>query len=129
MVKKSVDKNGWLWLAPAYFNQWRLFPRAFIIFYFWLALETSMWFMSLPVPGPAQAAFASAVMGAGAAWFGLYVNSGPRTSYKNLDRTPHAVTIPHVHTPTPKPKPKPNPTPDSNTEVGDGIPEYKIRGK
>jgi len=74
----TVNKNGWLWLAPQYFNQWRVFPRAFIIFYFWLTMETAMWFMGLPAPGTAQAAFASAVIGAGAAWFGLYVNSGPR---------------------------------------------------
>lgn len=71
-----VNKNGWLWLAPEYFNRWRIFPRAFIIFYFWLAFETAMWFMGLPNPGAAQAAFASAIISAGAAWFGLYVNSG-----------------------------------------------------
>lgn len=75
-----MNKNGWLWLAPKYFNQWRLFPRAFIIFYFWLAYETAMWFMGLPVPNPSQAAFASAIIGAGAAWFGLYVNSGNTSS-------------------------------------------------
>jgi hypothetical protein len=39
-----------------------------------------MWFMGLPVPNPAQAAFASAIIGAGAAWFGLYVNSGTNSS-------------------------------------------------
>jgi len=75
---EQVNKNGWFWLAPQYFNQWRVFPRAFIVFYFWLTFETAMWFMGLPTPGPAQAAFASAVIGAGAAWFGLYVNSGPQ---------------------------------------------------
>lgn len=73
-----VNKNGWLWLAPEYFNKWRIFPRAFIMFYFWLAFETAMWFMGLPTPSPSQAAFASAIISAGAAWFGLYVNSGPR---------------------------------------------------
>jgi hypothetical protein len=76
-MENIVNKNGWFWLAPQYFNQWRVFPRAFIIFYFWLCMETALWFMGLPVPGAAQAAFASAVVSAGAAWFGLYVNSGP----------------------------------------------------
>lgn len=74
---RDVNFDGWLWLAPQYFNQWRVFPRAFIIFYFWLCMETAMWFMGLPNPGAAQAAFASAIISAGAAWFGLYVNSGP----------------------------------------------------
>lgn len=74
--KSSVNKEGWIWNAPDYFNKWRIFPRAFVIFYFWLAYEVAIWFMGLAVPGPAQAAFSSAVMAAGAAWFGLYVNSG-----------------------------------------------------
>jgi hypothetical protein len=80
MAENNVNKNGWLWLAPQYFNAWRIFPRAFIIFYFWLCMETAMWFMGLPVPNPAQAAFASTIIGAGAAWFGLYVNSGTNSS-------------------------------------------------
>ena len=79
MLEKTVNKHGWLWLAPEYFNRWRVFPRAFIIFYFWLAYETAMWFMAIPVPNPAQAAFASAVIAAGAAWFGLYVNASKAT--------------------------------------------------
>ena len=32
--------------------------------------------MALPAPNNAQAGFVSVVVGAGAAWFGLYVNSG-----------------------------------------------------
>ena len=32
--------------------------------------------MDLPDPNNAQAGFVSVVVGAGAAWFGLYVNSG-----------------------------------------------------
>jgi len=41
-----------------------------------LIIEVATWFMGLPAPGNAQAAFASAIISAGAAWFGLYVNSG-----------------------------------------------------
>ena len=33
------------------------------------------WFMQLPEPNNAQAGLVSVVVGAGAAWFGLYVNS------------------------------------------------------
>lgn len=73
---KDVNRNGWLWLAPEYFNQWRVFPRAFIIFYFWLCFETAVWFMTLVDPSAAQAGFAGAIVSVGAAWFGLYVNSG-----------------------------------------------------
>ena len=36
--------------------------------------ETMTWFMSLTEPNNAQAGFVSVVVGAGAAWFGLYVN-------------------------------------------------------
>ena len=34
--------------------------------------------MELPEPSMAQAGFVSTVVGAGAAWFGLYVGSGHR---------------------------------------------------
>jgi hypothetical protein len=86
----NVNKDGWLWLAPEYFNRWRVFPRAFIIFYFWLAFETAMWFMGIPNPGAAQAAFASAIISAGAAWFGLYVNSGSLNSKISRKHNPES---------------------------------------
>ena len=38
------------------------------------------WFMLLDAPNNAQAGFVSVVVGAGAAWFGLYVNSGKVSS-------------------------------------------------
>lgn len=75
-LKSKVNTNTWFWHAPEYFSRWRIFPRAFIIVYFWLIVQTAMWFMGITTPTPAQAAFASAIIGAGAAWFGLYVNSG-----------------------------------------------------
>ena len=36
------------------------------------------WFMQLPEPTNSQSAFVSVVVGAGAAWFGLYVGSGSK---------------------------------------------------
>ena len=39
------------------------------------------WFIALDAPTNAQAGFVSVVVGAGAAWFGLYVN-GKKTDIK-----------------------------------------------
>lgn len=57
-------------------DQLRVIPRALMAFYIVLTYQTSQWFFALSDPNTSQAAFASAVIGAGAAWFGLYVNSG-----------------------------------------------------
>lgn len=58
-------------------NELRVIPRMLMAFYIVLTWQTSQWFFALQDPSAAQAGFASAVVGAGAAWFGLYVNSGP----------------------------------------------------
>ena len=42
-----------------------------VVFY-----QTWKWFRSVTDPNNAQAGFVSVVVGAGAAWFGLYVNGG-----------------------------------------------------
>lgn len=70
-----MNKNSVWWIAPEYFSRWRLFPRAFISMYIYLLYEVCTWFMALPEPNNAQAGLVSVVVGAGAAWFGLYVNS------------------------------------------------------
>lgn len=67
--------KGWLWIAPEYFSRWRIFPRIFISMYIYLLYEVTTWFMALPDPNTQQAGLVSVVVGAGAAWFGLYVNS------------------------------------------------------
>jgi len=46
---------------------------------FWMSTQ---WFMALPDPTNAQAAFISTIVGAGAAWFGLYVGSGHKPASK-----------------------------------------------
>jgi hypothetical protein len=105
--EENVNKQGWIWLAPQYFDQWRVFPRLFIVFYLWLCMETAIWFMGLIDPTTAQAGFAGAIVSAGAAWFGLYVNSGPRP-----------VSMPEMYNPPPSNNHQPannNPIPDSNT--------------
>jgi len=63
------------WYAPEYFSRWRLFPRAFITMYLYLLYEVVTWFMALDAPSMEQAGLVSVIVGAGAAWFGLYVNS------------------------------------------------------
>lgn len=85
--KKGVKKTSWLWLGSYYLDLWRVWPRAFILFYFWLCMQTAVWFMDLPDPTNAQAGFAGAVISAGAAWFGLYVNSG-RERFTNIPTHP-----------------------------------------
>ena len=69
------NKMGWMWLAPEYFSRWRIFPRAFITMYIYLLFTSADWFMALADPSVAQSGLISVLVGAGAAWFGLYVNS------------------------------------------------------
>jgi len=61
---------------PQLINSLRIIPRALIITYLYLLIEVTQWFMTLPEPTNTQAGFISVLVGAGAAWFGLYVNSG-----------------------------------------------------
>lgn len=56
-------------------NSWRIFPRMFITVYMILLYYSTMWFMALDDPSPAQAGLISTMVGAGAAWFGLYTRS------------------------------------------------------
>jgi len=57
-------------------NKWRIIPRIMILMYGYLFYEVSNWFMGLITPNSQQAAFVSVIVGASAAFFGLYVNSG-----------------------------------------------------
>lgn len=80
-----MNTGSFWWYAPEYFSRWRLFPRAFISMYIYLLYKVTTWFMALDVPTMEQAGLVSVVVGAGAAWFGLYVNS---TSSK------HEIAVP-----------------------------------
>ena len=64
----------WIWLSQM-IDAWRIFPRAFLGVYIYLLYYCTMWFMELPDPTVAQSGLISVLVGAGAAWFGLYVNS------------------------------------------------------
>lgn len=61
-------------LTPEQLNKWRIVPRALMGMYMYVLYETQLWFVSLNEPNNAQAAFAAAIIGAGAAWFSIYVN-------------------------------------------------------
>jgi len=50
---------------------------------FW---RTTEWFMSLPDPTNAQSAFVSVIVGAGAAWFGLYVGGTRQAKEKSEEK-------------------------------------------
>jgi len=47
--------------------------------------NATQWFMSLPDPTNAQAGFVSTIVGAGAAWFGLYVSNSKKLDKENKD--------------------------------------------
>ena len=81
-----MNENKWIKLAQV-IDQFRIFPRLFIVTYIILILTGAFWFMGLAAPTAVQAGFMSVLVGAGAAWFGLYVNSGPgkRNDYESRD--------------------------------------------
>lgn len=57
-------------------DAWRIFPRLFITVYMWMLYASIEWFIALPDPNTQQASLISVVVGAGAAWFGLYTGTG-----------------------------------------------------
>ena len=63
-------------ITPERLDSWRIVPRLLILSYMIVFYQTCNWFMNLDLPNNAQAGFVSVVVGAGAAWFGLYVNGG-----------------------------------------------------
>ena len=81
--EKNVNPHQkWIHLAQAV-DSWRIFPRMFLTVYIILLYTTVMWFMDLPEPSFEQSGLISIVVGAGAAWFGLYAGtSGSSKSFK-----------------------------------------------
>ena len=64
----------WIWLSNM-IDAWRIFPRAFLSVYIFLLYYETMWFMDLPDPSLEQSGLISVIVGAGAAWFGLYAGT------------------------------------------------------
>ena len=76
--KEMVNKyQKWVDLAHAV-DQWRIFPRIFISTYIYLLYKVVTWYMALPNPTMEQSGLVSIVVGAGAAWFGLYTGSSKK---------------------------------------------------
>ena len=74
-VNSSKNRyQGLIDLAKAV-DQWRIFPRVFITTYIYLLYKVTIWFMDLADPTMAQSGLVSIVVGAGAAWFGLYAGT------------------------------------------------------
>ena len=72
----------WIHLAQAV-DSWRIFPRVFLSVYIFLLYYSTMWFMALETPSLEQSGLISIIVGAGAAWFGLYAGtSGSSKSFK-----------------------------------------------
>lgn len=78
----QIKSNPWqkgIHLAKM-IDSWRLWSRAFITTYMFLLYYVTIWFMKLENPTLEQSGLISVIVGAGAAWFGLYVKSGPADS-------------------------------------------------
>ena len=85
--KSAVDKIKWVWWflkeeLPQFLSNWRTVPRLMMVAYAYAFIEVITWFMALEAPNNAQAGLVSVVVGAGAAWFGLYVN-GKKSKISN----------------------------------------------
>ena len=79
---KVNPHQRWIHLARAV-DSWRIFPRMFLTVYIVLLYKCTIWFMDLPEPSFEQSGLISIVVGAGAAWFGLYAGTtGSSSSFK-----------------------------------------------
>lgn len=87
-LENNDQKNPhqkWIHLAKAV-DSWRIFPRLFLTVYIILLYQTVNWFMGLEAPNFEQSGLISVVVGAGAAWFGLYAGtSGASKNFKGED--------------------------------------------
>jgi hypothetical protein len=61
-------------ITPEWLDKWRIWPRMIITLYGLSFYKTTEWFMALDAPTNAQSAFVSVIVGAGAGFFGIYVN-------------------------------------------------------
>ena len=84
---KNVNPHQkWIHLARAV-DSWRIFPRVFLSAYIFLLYYSTMWFMALDQPSLEQSGLISIIVGAGAAWFGLYAGtSNSSKGFKGEDK-------------------------------------------
>ena len=67
------EDSTWYNKVANIMDKFRFVPRLIMLAYIFAFYQSTMWFMALPDPTNAQAAFISTIVGAGAAFFGLYV--------------------------------------------------------
>ena len=79
-------------MTPERLSAWKIVPRLLILSYMIVFYQTCNWFMNLTDPNNAQAGFVSVVVGAGSAWFGIYVN-GTRASVSVSAKTEQRENI------------------------------------
>ena len=60
-------------------DAWRIFPRLFLTVYIILLYKCVIWYMNLGAPTMEQSGLISIVVGAGAAWFGLYTGTSKKS--------------------------------------------------
>ena len=73
-IKNDNPYQKLIFVAQA-IDSWRIIPRAFLSVYMFLLYYTTFWFMDLIEPTMEQSGFVSIVVGAGAAWVGLYTST------------------------------------------------------
>jgi len=82
---KEEEDSTWYNKIAGVLDRFRTVPRLIMLSYIYAFYQSTMWFMALPDPTNAQAAFISTIVGAGAAFFGLYVGK-PGTSIPKRKR-------------------------------------------
>lgn len=73
----SPTEDKWLQWAER-LDAMRFVPRAVVVFYCYVLLVSTIWYMDLDSPSGSQATFVSVLWGAAAGFFGLYMNTGRR---------------------------------------------------
>ena len=61
-------------ITPEWLDKWRIWPRLIITLYGFAFYRTTEWFINLEAPSNAQAGMVSVIVGAGAGFYGIYVN-------------------------------------------------------
>ena len=77
------DAPTWYNKTAGLLDKFRVIPRMVMLAYIYAFYKSVTWFMLLSDPTNAQAMFISTIVGAGAAFFGLYVGKPGATLPKN----------------------------------------------
>ena len=73
IADRGEDEPTWYNKTAGILDKFRLIPRLIMLAYIYVFYSATIWFMALSDPTNAQAKFISSIVGAGAAFFGLYV--------------------------------------------------------